>query len=67
MNFAEALEAAKTGKRVARPAWKDNAAYMRAQAQELFWGSKDHPEQHYHAIHSDIFAEDWLVLESPPA
>jgi len=64
MNFGQAIDAVKAGNRVARAEWKANNAYMRADNQALLWGSKDHREQGYHAIHADIFADDWNIVEA---
>lgn len=56
MNLYEAIQASA---KVTRDAWHSNAAYVRREENTLFWGSKDHPEQHYVPTHADLFADDW--------
>ena len=62
INFLEAMQAAKEGKKVARGSWASNHAHVVYNNSDLEWGSIDHPYQHFHPMINDIFAEDWSIL-----
>ena len=63
MNFLEAMKVTKeTGQGATRAPWGSVYAFIEYKNNDLTWQSRDHPEQHYHPMCDDIFAEDWRIV-----
>lgn len=58
MNFIEAVEAMKAGKKVLRPGW---GCYIYRQQGYFFWSN----QMNYTAPETDVIATDWEIYEEP--